>query len=96
MIRSSIRNGALVGKSDRPTDIGLSGALRMANQVIHGNIMMSIAGVIIPCASFRSEHAAPIVMKIEPNMNDGHQQEQQQPADVAGADRVAVAVVSAR
>ena len=66
--RMSIRNGVAVGTSERPTDTGLSGALRIANQVIHGSIMISIAGVIMPCASLRSEHAAPIVMKMAPNM----------------------------
>src|SRR6476659_7485060 len=69
MMRSSIRNGLAVGNSDSPTDIGLSGALMIANHVIHGSIMISIAGVIIPCASFRSEQAAPMVMNIDPKMN---------------------------
>src|SRR6185436_5173278 len=68
MMRSSIRNGVAVGKSDRPMAIGLSGALMIANHVIHGSIMINIAGVIMPCASFRSVHAAPMVMKIDPKM----------------------------
>ena len=69
MMRSSIKKGLAVGTSDRPTEIGLSGALMIANHVIHGSIMISIAGVIIPCASLRSLQAAPMVMKIDPKMN---------------------------
>jgi hypothetical protein len=48
MMRRSIRNGVAVGNSDNPIETGLSGAFRMANQVIHGNIMINIAGVIMP------------------------------------------------
>src|SRR6476661_1770287 len=69
MMRNSMRNGVAVGTSDRPIAIGLSGALMIANHVIHGSIMISIAGVIIPCASLRSVQAAPMVMKIDPKMN---------------------------
>ena len=45
--KGSSGTGSAVGKSDKPTAIGLSGALITANHVIHGSIMSIIAGPIM-------------------------------------------------
>src|SRR5258708_30534577 len=42
MMRSSMRNRALVGNIDSATQIGLSGAFRISHQGIHGHIIVSI------------------------------------------------------
>ncbi len=66
-MRSSIRYGAANGNSDNQTENALSGFCATFSHRKIGNIDTSIAGVIMPCASFTSLHAAPIAMNIEPN-----------------------------
>ena len=91
-IRSSMRNGAAVGTSDNPIASVLSGARRMAAQVNSGTIRKMQ----------RRRHHVLRVLEVRARRADGdedraeqqhrHQQEEQEPADHRGGDRIAVPV----
>src|SRR3954469_24229247 len=68
-IRSSIRNGAAVGTSERTVAIVPSGARSTAPAVNTGIMTRSITGVIMFCESFRSLQAAPMATNSDPKMN---------------------------
>src|SRR5205085_7251306 len=66
--RSIIRNGAAVGMSDSTVAIVPSGARRTGTHMNIGTIITIMTGVIMPCESLRSEHAAPTARNTDPNI----------------------------